>query len=231
MDWREFVETMSAVEQTLREDPCGVYGRMDFATRDRYRHVVEKMAKRTRHSEGQVARQAITLAREGAARKGGDDRASHVGFYLIDKGLPQLERAAEVHLSFPETLQRISSRFPLLGYLGTILLITALLSGSLLAKAHAGGLHGWKLALLGAFLALCASHLAVALVNCFVTLLAAPESLPRMDFSAGIPPESRALAVVPTMLSGSANVKNLVEALEVRFLANRDENLHFALAD
>ena len=44
MDWREFVETMSVVEQTLREDPAGVYGRMDFATRDRYRHVVEKIA-------------------------------------------------------------------------------------------------------------------------------------------------------------------------------------------
>src|SRR5204863_578553 len=45
MDWREFVETMSVVERTLREDPAGVYGKMDFATRDRYRHVVEEIAK------------------------------------------------------------------------------------------------------------------------------------------------------------------------------------------
>ena len=96
MDWREFVETMSVVEQTLREDPGGVYGKMDFATRDRYRHVVEKIAKSSRLSESEVARKAIQLAREGAARKGGDDRAAHVGFYLIDKGLPQLERTAEV---------------------------------------------------------------------------------------------------------------------------------------
>ncbi len=99
MDWREFVETMSMVEQTLGEDPGGVYGRMDFATRDRYRHVVEKTAKRSPHSEIEVARKAIQLAHEGAARKGGDDRAAHVGFYLIDKGLAQLERRAEVRLS------------------------------------------------------------------------------------------------------------------------------------
>jgi hypothetical protein len=46
MDWREFVETMSVVEQVLGEDPGGAYGRMDFATRDRYRHVVEKVARR-----------------------------------------------------------------------------------------------------------------------------------------------------------------------------------------
>ena len=45
IDWREFVETISTVEQTLREDPGGVYGRMDFASRDRYRHVVERVAK------------------------------------------------------------------------------------------------------------------------------------------------------------------------------------------
>ena len=51
MDWREFVETMSVVEQTLREDPGGTYGKMDFSTRDRYRHVVEKIAKSGRLSE------------------------------------------------------------------------------------------------------------------------------------------------------------------------------------
>ena len=114
MDWREFVETMSIVEQTLREDPGGVYGKMDFATRDRYRHVVEKIAKSSPLSESEVARQAIQLAHEGAARKGGDDRAAHVGFYLIDEGLAQLERMAEVRLSSAEVLRKVSRRFPLL---------------------------------------------------------------------------------------------------------------------
>ena len=54
-------------------------------------------------------------------------------------------------------------------------------------------------------------------------------SLPRMDFSKGIPPESRTLVIVPTMLTSAGNIEDLVEALEVRFLANRDENLHFGL--
>src|SRR5947209_3775417 len=90
MDWRKFVETMSVVEQTLCEDPCEVYGKMDFATRDHYRHVVERVARSSRLSECEVARTAIQLAHEGTGRKGGDDRAAHVGFYLIDKGLPEL---------------------------------------------------------------------------------------------------------------------------------------------
>jgi cyclic beta-1,2-glucan synthetase len=38
------------VEQTLRSDPAGVYGAMDFATRDRYRHAVESLARHSRLS-------------------------------------------------------------------------------------------------------------------------------------------------------------------------------------
>ena len=62
IDWREFVESMSLVETTLREDPAGVYPGMDFATRDHYRHVVESVARRSNASESEVARAAVGLA-------------------------------------------------------------------------------------------------------------------------------------------------------------------------
>ena len=229
MNWDEFVETMSVVDQVLGEDPGGVYNKMDFATRDRYRHVVEEVAKSSRRSESEVAREAIRLAREAAAKDDSDDRAAHVGFYLIDRGLPQLERTAEVRRSTPEALRRLSRRFPLLLYLGTIALITAIFTGGLLAKAHASGYQDWLVALIGFPLLLGASHLAVALVNWLATLLATPHILPRMDFSGGIPSESHTLTVIPTMLTSAQNIEDLVEGLEVRFLANRDENLHFGL--
>ncbi len=229
MDWRAFVETMSVVERTLREDTGGVYGEMDFSTRDRYRHVVEKIAKSGRLSERDVAREAIGLARESAARNGSDDRSAHVGFYLIDKGLAQLEQLADVRLSVSESLRKSGSRFPLPLYAGTIILMTTIFTGSLLAKAHANGLHGWALGLISAVSLIPASQLAIALVNWLATLLATPHPLPRMDFSKGIPPEFRTLVVVPTMLINTRNIEDLIEALEIRFLANRDDSLHFAL--
>lgn len=230
MDWHEFIETMSVVERTLRKDPGGVYGMMDFATRDRYRHLVEKMAKHSQQSESEVARKAIRLARQAAAEKDADERAAHVGFYLIDKGLPQLQRAMGVYGSAAEAIQKWIGRSPLLLYLFTITLMTAVFTATLLMKAQAGGILGWDLALIGLLLLLCMSHPAVALVNWLATLTAAPHLLPRMDFSKGIPPESRTLVVIPTMLTSVQNVEALVEGLEVRFLANRDENLRFALA-
>ena len=74
-----------------------------------------------------------------------------------------------------------------------------------------------------------ASQPAVALVNWLATLLATPQPLPRMDLSKGIPAELRTLVVVPTMLTSTGNIEELIEALEVRFLANRDDHLHFGL--
>ena len=227
-DWREFVETMSVVEQALREDPAGAYGRMDFVTRDRYRHATESMAKRSPLSEGEVARTAIRLARA-AAESGAGDRAGHVGYYLIDKGVRELERAAQVRSSGSETLRRTAGRFPLLLYVGAIALIAAIISGSVLAQAHADGVPDWLLWSIGILSLLAASQLAVALVNWLATLLVTPHPLPRLDFSAGIPAQSRTLVVVPTMLSSAQNVEDLTEALEVTFLANRDERLHFGL--
>ncbi|MGC2323957.1 MAG: glucoamylase family protein [Terriglobales bacterium] len=229
MDWREFVETMSAVEQVLREDIGGVYGRMDFPTRDRYRHVIEKTAKHSRLSESEVARAAIELAQRNAASPGSHPRAGHVGFFLIDDGLRQLQEKTEVRLSAADALRKLGARFPLLLYVGTIVLLSAVIAGGLLVKAQAGGVHGWAFGLVGILSLLCASQLAVTLVNWLATLLAPPHLLPRMDFSKGIPPEWRTLAVVPAMLASAANLEELIEALEVRFLANRDDNLHFGL--
>jgi cyclic beta-1,2-glucan synthetase len=126
-------------------------------------------------------------------------------------------------------LRKVGRRFPLLLYGGTTLLLTVMFAGLLVAKAHAGGWHSWALGLIGLLSLLGTSHLAVALANWLVTLLAIPHPLPRMDFSKGVPPELRTLVVVPTMLTSIQNIEDLIEGLEVRFLANRDDNLHFGL--
>ncbi len=70
IDWKEFVETLSLVEQTLRGDPADVYAGMDFATRDRYRHIVEAMARHSRLAEIEVAQKGDSSWRRKAHREG-----------------------------------------------------------------------------------------------------------------------------------------------------------------
>ncbi len=229
MDWRRFVETMSVIEQTLREDPAGIYGRMDFTSRDQYRHVVERIVKKSRLSEREVALEAIGLARQSAAGQKDGDRESHVGFYLIDNGRRRLERSVKVKSTAMEILRRTGRRFYLVLYIGTIFLLTAVFVAGLLREIRSDGMDGplfWFVCVLSLP---AVSGLAIALVNLLATCLAVPRPLPRMDFSKGIPAESSTMVVVPTILSNMENVGRLMDDMEVRFLANRDENLRFGL--
>ena len=228
-DWRDFVETRSGVEHTLREDPAGVYARMDFATRDQYRHVVETTARLSGRTETEVARLAIDLAREAAATAGQDTRATHVGFYLVDKGRSGLERAARAHQSLGASARRACLGHPLALYLGSVAVLTLVPAAALIMRARGEGGDGWLLGLVGILLLACASQVAVAVVNAFVPPLATPRALPKMDLSEGIPRGSRTLVVVPTLITSAQNVEHLVEALEVRFLGNRDDHLAFGL--
>src|SRR5436190_460062 len=106
LDWKSFVERQSALERTLREDPAGVYHTMTFATRDAYRHVVERIAKRTSHTEVEIADMAIKLAVVGGLESPTDPARGHVGYYLVDAGLPALEAETEYRPRAREALHR-----------------------------------------------------------------------------------------------------------------------------
>jgi hypothetical protein len=222
MDWKEFVETLSLVEATLRSDPGDVYSEMDFPTRDRYRHAVELLARHSQLSEADVSQRAVQLAAESARQKGRADRTAHVGFYLIDKGQAVLGRAVNVRWPWRTIIERGIHRFPLFMRAEPSLLAT---SGS--CSRPGARSAGRNLFFTLVFL-LCASQLAVALMNWLSTLLVKPRLLPRLDYSSGIASDCRTMVVVPTMLTSLEGVDRLIEILEIHHLANRDQHLHFA---
>ena len=305
-DWKEFVENLSAVEAVLRHDPADIYSDGDFATRDRYRHAVERIARRSKRTEAEVAEEAVRLARKAkqaladagadpSAVGGSVDRAAdelprlvengrngnhgstnraaayvpsaggsggakgadgeiefgllrgraefrdlharsrraapstHVGYYLVDKGTRDLERAVAMRPPLSLRLRRMVRRVPLALFLAAVLVISGGMTALLFAIAGPFGMRWWMMAVLALPALVAASFLGVALVNWVCTLLVHPRSLPRLDFSAGIPADCRTAVVVPTMLTSKQNVEDLLEGLEVRYLANRDRHLHFAL--
>lgn len=227
-DWRDFVENTSIVEKTLSEDIDGVYNRMDFHTRDNYRHAVEKIAKNSKLSEQAVATIALQFAKE-ASENLEDRRFSHVGYYLTCKGLTRLQKEAKVNVNRFEFCRNFVNRHPLLVYLGCMGILTGLFTWALFARANYDGLHRSLQVVLAIILILATSRLAVSIVNWITTILSRPHLLPRMDFSKGIPEQQRTMVVIPTMLTSISSIDSLIEGLEVRFLANRDEYLHYAL--
>src|SRR5690606_20583226 len=119
-DWRGFVERQSAMDAVLREDPASAYARMTFASRDRYRHVVEQLARRARMSETEVARKAIELALASAD----GEHTRHVGYWLVDSGLPVMEHAVGVKPPPDGWLIRWIRQHPDLVLVGGLALLT-----------------------------------------------------------------------------------------------------------
>ncbi len=229
MDWRKFVETMSIIERVLRTDPADVYAAMDFVTRDRYRHCVEAMSRQSGGAEEGVARAAIQLAADASQRDGPQARTAHVGFYLIGKGRPRLERLVRVHWSLRRSLTRTVRRFPVFCYVSSLLIITAATASLMLERLNLLGWHDWRVWLLMMLGIIGASQMAVALVNLLTNVMVGPRLLPRLDFSKGIPAADRTMVVIPTLLTSRRAVTELLEGLEIRYLGNRDPNLFFAL--
>ena len=229
MDWSHFFERVSQVEDILTGDPAGIYRRMDFATRDQYRHVVEAIAKRLHLSETRVATTAVGLSRDAERAEAADLRLRHVGYYLIDSGRLELERILHYRPTVPESLARTVKRHATSVYLGAIAICACVgpLILGLAAVKH--GYPHWVSILAGVTALLPLSELAVGLVNFVVTNSIQPVRLPKIKILEQVPPEFETLVVMPTLLGSERDAQSLLEKLEIHYLTNSELGLRFAL--
>jgi cyclic beta-1,2-glucan synthetase len=242
IDWNAFFEQCSHVEAILREDPSGIYPHQEFATSDRYRRMVEMIARGSGADEIEVARRALELARQGRARDAGSSEGlvsvsssnsgeplGHVGFYLVDRGQAALKAAFGYRPNWGERLFGWVLGHPGTVYFGGIALGLA----ALLALAIGSGLGplavSWWFPLAVAVLLLPLSELAVGLVNHLLTLLLPPRVLPKLDFKEGIPVEQSTFIVIPSLFARISSAAVLAERLETHYLSNPDPSLRFAL--
>ncbi len=212
-----------------------IYAQMDFETRELYRKRIATVARHSDCSESQVAQAALELARGGTDGVHDQIRACNLAAHMSaitssTKGSPNSLSRIGFHPSLRLAHARICTRqrrrflphrhSALHSAVHRRVLFPVLPAVSGLARL------GRQLSL---FLLLPATQDAVDLVNNAITAFFDPEPLPKLDFSEGIPRDCTTLVAVPTLLINEKQVRKLVNDLEVRFLANRDPNLHFAL--
>lgn len=230
--WAEHFESLSTVEQILRRDPAGVYPLMDFASRDNYRHIVEKLAQHLHLPESLIAVTTLNLAMqipEDAVQEEWPKR--HLGYYLLD--LTGKESLYMVLKEFRRVWQppvcRLK-RFPTVTYLGLMVLMTGLFLRLFwyitLGRHWVAGRSWFGLILL---LLIPASEWSWSIVNKLVQKLFPPQLLPRLEYAQGVTEDAKTMVVVPSFLSHEAEVTELLQRLEVHYLANQDPNLHFAV--
>jgi cyclic beta-1,2-glucan synthetase len=226
-EWSQFVEDVSLVDACLRVHSN--YAAMDFLTRDRYRHAIEDLAKRSLYSEVDIACKAI--AKTNAARERGSSSARELetGYYLIGGGRYGFEREVNYRVKLKQKLLRLYVSNAGLLYIASLSLLTLLLLMIPLSSSFALGLSSWQLLLIALFASFPASDMAIDLVNRFVVTGLSPRHLPRLEFKNGVPDSLSTFVVVPTMLVTPASVKQQVKQMEIRYLSNPDGQVRFAL--
>jgi cyclic beta-1,2-glucan synthetase len=228
-DWRVFVEHQSVMNTLLCADPDGTYPTMVFATRDRYRHVVERIAKATGRSEEAVAAHAIELARQGTRTSvaGETPPYGHVGYYLVDQGLGDLEKWAGYRPTVRERLQRWAYRAPNVVFVGGLTACTTIAFLAVLLMRGPPAFNSiWLLLLLVGPLV----DLGVVLVQQVIMAALPTQVLPRLDIRMpGVATAHHTVLVMPTLFGSARDVQRALERLEVQFLANSDAPLHFAM--
>jgi hypothetical protein len=227
--WREICEQIGAVHHILSTDPSGAFPRMDAESRDMYLGQTDQLGRFSEVEEAAIARRAIALAR--FAQQETDlparlrERRSHVGFYLVGEGRALLEEQIHYRPPAVERLRKAVLAWPEVYYLVGIELLTFAIIAFLLVGVRAPVSLIVSLILLS----LPVTEAATGVMNQLTVSFLSPRPLPKLDFSEGIPRECSTLVVVPTLLLNEAYVRRMVAELEIRFLANRDPNLYFAL--
>ncbi|TAL47261.1 MAG: phosphorylase, partial [Methylovulum sp.] len=226
-EWPRFVEDASLVDKRLRAHDG--YGAMDFLTRDRYRHAIEELARRSPYSEVEIADKVIAKAQRIGEQSATDGRLQEPGYYLIGASRYAFEREVDYRPSLKQHLLRAYVAHAGFAYVGSLILLTGLLLTLPLSASLAAGLSGFSLCLLALFGVFPASDIAVGLVNRFIIAALPPRHLPRLELKDGVPEALSTFVVVPTLFTGEAGVKDQVEQMEIRYLSNPDGEVRFAL--
>ena len=231
LDWRDFFEQVSLVNIELRGHP--LYEKMDFITRDKYRHSIEELSRQSKLTELQVASALVSkIESEFEKSKSNnqviDEKRFEMGYYLISNGRYEFEADIHYKLKFRNRLLRFYIAHRELLYFGGIFLLTYFFVSFCLTKEHEerSFLILFALGLMGLFPA---SELAISLINRFTNYSLIPRHLPRLDFSKVIPSNSKTFVVVPTMLINHEDILGQVEQLEVHYLSNPDDSVFFAI--
>ncbi|HLF10982.1 MAG TPA: phosphorylase, partial [Gammaproteobacteria bacterium] len=224
-DWRTFFEEVSLVDTTLRQHAG--FGAMDFATRDRYRHAIEDLARGSARSEIDVAAAVIAKTQQiqiDASERGdaSDPRPQDPGFHLIAAGRDALERELGYRIGLGERCIRAARAHAAVAYLGAILILTLALAASPVVASIQAGVSWAGLLVLGVLGLLPASDVAIALSQRFVTKVFGPRILPRLALQDGIPASLRTFVVMPTLLDSTPEIAEHIERLETHYLSNRD---------
>jgi len=224
MDFLSIFEQINGVEEILKQDPLNLYTKMDYKTKEQYRNTIKEIAKKTKIAEIYIAQKALLLAKEENKNHENINKKAHIGYYLIDEGKQKLY---EVLGQKPKINLKKETKAKL--YIISIWAITLIISIIYMINMQKQIKNIIITILSGILLLLPIQEIVVQVIQYILSKIVKPKVIPKMDFYNGIPKEYSTFVVIPTILKNKEKVQELMKKLEEYYLANKSENLYFAL--
>ena len=222
----EIFEKINGVEEILKKDPVNVYSKMDYKTRIYYRNKLKEISKKTKISEIYIARKCLELSSIEYEKSNMDsnDKKAHVGYYLIADGEPKL-----LEILQNKKVPKQNNMHKAQKYITALAVVTIVLAGvyGLYINTQINNI----------VLSLILSILLLIPIETIFTQIAQyilgktknTKIIPKLDFRNGIPEQNATFVVIPTIIKNGKRVEELMHKLEVYYIANKSDNIYFAL--
>ena len=218
IDFLEIFQKLNGVEEILNNDPANVYSKMDYKTKAYYRNKIKEISTKTKISEIYIAKKILEISNKSPK----NTKQEHVGYYLIDNGIDELYEQLNYKLNKKMDSNKKTKIYILAITLFSII-ISALMSLTLNFK------NSWILIISFIVFLIPASEIVIQIIQYILSKFVKPKMIPKIDFSNGIDKQNETIVVIPTILKSKEKVRELMNKLEVFYLANKSDNIYFAL--
>lgn len=236
VNFLEIFESINGVEDILKQDPAQQYDKMDVDTKTYYRNKIQEISKKTKISEIYIAKKCLELSKKAKEKLEindiNDERKTHIGYYLIDKGRNELAKEL-----VNKNIRLLSNETKVNYYIFGIWSITIILALTLsigeyfLLAKHINNsiLNTIYTSIIFLISIIPIENIVTKTTQYILSKIVKPKVIPKLDFQNGIPEEYATVVAIPTILNSKEKVKKLMEKLEVYYIANKSDNLYFTL--
>lgn len=236
VNFLEIFESINGVEDILKQDPAQQYDKMDVDTKTYYRNKIQEISKKTKISEIYITKKCLELSKKAKEKLEindiNDERKTHIGYYLIDKGRNELAKEL-----VNKNIRLLSNETKVNYYIFGIWSITIILALTLsigeyfLLAKHINNsiLNTIYTSVIFIISIIPIENIVTKTTQYILSKIVKPKVIPKLDFQNGIPEEYATVVAIPTILNSKEKVKKLMEKLEVYYIANKSDNLYFTL--
>lgn len=214
----DIFEEINQVDEILKKDPAQVYDKMDYKTKIYYRNAIKELSKKTKISEIYIAKKSLELCNDKTGKK------AHIGYYLIDKGKTEL-----LELLQNRKIKKCSKNRKISIYIAVKIVISLLLSCLLGLYIYNQTKAIWSFVLTTILTYIPIETIFIQITQYISNRIVKPKLIPKMDFQNGIPKEAATFVVIPTIITEKEKIEEMMKKLEVYYLANKSDNIYFAL--